>query len=280
MSFNAALTSTQLESLRGTSSVNPTYSGKQFISLCPNTTVFAARVNQSSFTSSFAQITFDTVTTGAYTDLVVGQTVYLSATNDIRAAYFTGRVRKAPTSSVLYINETSATVTDNDYIFVVNDYRIWEKLAREVSGVQKKDYDVDFRQLPPVIYGLQSAYAGIVSGSPAGLTIAFAASAVAGTSGATISSYAYTIPSGGTVTAVFAENLAVHGTPHWWLASYGLTNDGSTFDAVCSGRASDVKAKSASVLARRGALRDQGGGQFSVRSLGRCARRPQSSHRV
>ena len=31
------------------------------------------------------------------------------------------------------------------------------------------------------------------------------------------------------VTAVFAENLAVHGTPEWWLARFGWTND---FDAA------------------------------------------------
>ena len=31
------------------------------------------------------------------------------------------------------------------------------------------------------------------------------------------------------VTASFAENLAPLGTPEWWLAGYGLTNDGSSF---------------------------------------------------
>lgn len=229
MSFNSALTSTQLDKLRGTSSVNPTYSGKQFISLCPNTTIFAARVNQASFTASFAQITYDTVTTGAYTNIAVGQTVYLSATNDIRAAYFVGRVRKTPTSAILYINETSATVTDNDYIFVVNDYRIWEKLARESAGVQLKDYDRTFAQIPPIIYGLQSAYAGVVSGSPSGYTVAFAASAVAGTSGATISSYAYTIPSGGTVTAGSAAtaNVTVRFDAGFYWVKLVVTDSGS-----------------------------------------------------
>jgi len=31
------------------------------------------------------------------------------------------------------------------------------------------------------------------------------------------------------IASIFAENLATHGTPEWWLAQYGLTNDGSTF---------------------------------------------------
>jgi hypothetical protein len=34
----------------------------------------------------------------------------------------------------------------------------------------------------------------------------------------------------GTIDATFAANLAAQGTPHWWLAQYGLTNSGWTFD--------------------------------------------------
>src|SRR5688572_19178710 len=94
---SAALSAGNLESLRGTSTVNPTYAAAQFISLCPNTTVFAARVNGAPSGTSYAQIAYDTVTTGAYTDIVVGQTIYISASNSIRAAYFIGRIRATPT---------------------------------------------------------------------------------------------------------------------------------------------------------------------------------------
>ena len=34
----------------------------------------------------------------------------------------------------------------------------------------------------------------------------------------------------GVIAAAFAANLATQGTPHWWLAQYGLTNGGWTFD--------------------------------------------------
>ncbi|MBN1268082.1 MAG: hypothetical protein JXB04_00700, partial [Kiritimatiellae bacterium] len=34
----------------------------------------------------------------------------------------------------------------------------------------------------------------------------------------------------GTIHADFAADLAALGTPHWWLASYGLTNGGASFD--------------------------------------------------
>lgn len=182
------------------------HKSSQYLLLGSNTTVFAARVNQSSYAASFAVLTFDTVTTGAYTDILEGMTILISAANDKRAAYFVGRVISnnsgvVSTSTTFNLNETSTTIHDNDYVFILRDYRLFHELGRYVNGVYYKDYYRTFAQLKPIIYGLQSAYAGVVSGSPAGFTVAFHASAVAATSGATISSYAYTIPSGGTVTA-------------------------------------------------------------------------------
>lgn len=202
MGFLTTLTSDQLETLRGEDITgSPRFYSSVYLSLSTNLTVFSARVNQSSFASSFADVTYDTVTTGAYTDIELGMTVYLSQTNDKRSAYFIGRVRKTPTNAILYINETSVDITDNDYIFVCADHRVWDKLERDASGVHYKDYDLAYHPPLPVITGLQSAYAGLVSGTPEGLTIAFSASAYAVASGETISSYAYTFPSGTTVTA-------------------------------------------------------------------------------
>lgn len=187
--------------LRGSASVPASYAANQYMVLGANTVVFAARVNQATFSAPFAQITFDTVTTGAYTDILEGMTVLISASSSARDAYFAGRVRKPATTTLLYINESAASISDNDYIFVLRDWRTWEKLARVSGAVYYKDWDLTYSAPKPVIYGLQSAYAGIVSGTPAGYTVAFSAAAVAVTSGATISSYAWTIPAGGTVTA-------------------------------------------------------------------------------
>lgn len=33
-----------------------------------------------------------------------------------------------------------------------------------------------------------------------------------------------------TLDVAFAADLAAHGTPHWWLVDYGLTNGGASFD--------------------------------------------------
>jgi len=187
----------------------PRFNSTQHISVSSNKTIFKARVNQSAFTASFAQVTFDSVTTGAYTDIEVGMTVLFSASDDTRAAYHVGRVRKAPTSSVLYIDETSASIDDNDYIFVLNDYRIAQRLLRFANDTLFVDFDEAYSTPSPVIYGLQSGYAGFASGSPEGYTVAFTAQSFAVASGATISSYAWTLPSGTTVTGGATNTASV-----------------------------------------------------------------------
>lgn len=224
MAFQSALQAADYTSLRGN------YAGHQLMALCPNTTVFAARVNQASFSADgFAQITYDTVTTGAYTAIETGQTVLLSASNDTRAAYWVGRVRKTPTSSVLYINETNVSIADNDYIFVLDDYRLWEKLARESGGTYYKDYDTTFAQLNPILTNLQSAYAGVCDVTSGVLELSFTATAIAATSGATISSYAWTIGSGMTVTAGSASTatVTIEFDPGWYWLKLVVTDSGA-----------------------------------------------------
>lgn len=200
MPFPSALVSGQYDSLRGTSSVPPTYQASQYMVLGDNVTVFQARVNQATFGDSYAQTGWDTATIGAYTDVKAGQTVFISSTTTLRNAQFVGRVRKVPNATTFFINETSSLILDNWYITVIDDYRLWVKLGRETGGVYYKDWETTFVQPAPLVYGLASAYAGVVSGLPVGYTVAFAASAIAVASGATISSYAWSTPDG-TVTA-------------------------------------------------------------------------------
>lgn len=206
MPFPSALDSGQYTQVRGNH-----YAADELMLLCSNTVVFAARINGAPTGDTYAQVTFDTVTTGAYTDVFEGMTVYISRDNTLRNAYFRGRVRldgsgNVSTSTVLYINETSEAIADNDYLFVVRDFALHPKLVRvvrqsETSLLYYKDYNQAYADPAPCIYGLQSAYAGVVSGSPAGFTVSFAAQAVAVESGDSISGYAWTLPSGTTVTA-------------------------------------------------------------------------------
>lgn len=115
-------------------------------------TVFAARVNQASFTYPLVAVTFDTVTTGAFGDIEVGQTV-LFGTSAGADDLGRQRIRKAATSTVLYFGESSTgdhdgevILTDNAYITVLNDRRIWAVHPRYVEGdppVAYKDYEIE-----------------------------------------------------------------------------------------------------------------------------------------
>lgn len=132
------------------------------------TTVFAARVNQASFTYPLTSLTFDTVTTGAYTDIEEGMLVLIGSTagtDDL------GRVRARKTlagtvasSTVLYIQRSSQGTgdgelnpADNAYITVLNLRKPWS-IAPYIDddGVTYIDTDKTFtndRSYPPVANG-------------------------------------------------------------------------------------------------------------------------------
>lgn len=225
MSFNTALTSGQLESLRGTSAVPPSHSGRLYVSACPNTVVYTANVNQITFGTSFASFTYDTGS-GTLANVRVGMTIMVSHTSSIYDAFWVGRIRLAPSSTVFYINETSAPVADNDYVFVLDDYRIWDKLARFVSPTLYLDYDLAFRQLLPRIYNLQSAYVVMTDGADGEFD--FAPSVAASTSGATISTYLWAVGDG-TITAGSSSTKDITATfpPGFRWIHFTATDSGS-----------------------------------------------------
>lgn len=227
MSFNTALTSGQYDSLRGTITASPSHRARLCLSLCPNTNVYTARVNQASFGTSFAQLTYDGGS-GTLADVLVGMTVLISHTNSRAAAFFTGRIRKTPTTNILYINETSAPVADNDYIFILDDFRVWDKLPRYLSKTEYPDYDVTFRQLLPRIYGLKSGYADMAVANV--LELSFAPSVAAATDGATISAYFWNVGDG-TITAGSSstKDITVEFPPgHRWIHFSATDSGGRT----------------------------------------------------
>lgn len=165
------------------------YQARAYVALNPNAVVATARVNQAIFGASVAQLTFDNGSgTGS---VLVGQTVYVSASNDITQAYFRGRVRKAISGATLFINETSTVFNDNDYIFIINDVALHNKLPR---GNDFIDYDITFRQGLPIAFGLQSAYVITLDDTPEA-SLSLAPNAFATASGASISSWLWSAPS-------------------------------------------------------------------------------------
>jgi hypothetical protein len=113
--------------------------------------VFAARINQASFTYPLAQVTFDTVTVGAFGDILPGFTVLFGSSagaDDLGRQ----RARKAATSTILYVGESSqgdhdgeVDLADNGYITVLNERRLWGIPPRfgKSSATAFKDYEIE-----------------------------------------------------------------------------------------------------------------------------------------
>lgn len=186
MSLPSALSAPQLANIR-----SDRYASRTYLALNPNAVVATARINQTVFGNSTAQLTFDN---GSGTgDVLVGQTVLISRSNDPRLAYFRGRVRKAISGATLFINENSVSFADNDYIFILNDVALHTKLPRSDGGTFYMDYDITFRQMIPLISGLQSAYVITLDDTPEA-DLALTPSAIATTNGASISSWLWSAP--------------------------------------------------------------------------------------
>ncbi len=129
--------------------------------------VFAARVNQASFTYPIWQVEFDNTTVGAFTAVKENQTVLFGTTpggDDL------GRQRTIATAetTTLYFGRSSrgtkdgeVYLTDNAYITVLDDYRVWAKVPYiDSDGTIYKDglfaYGDHTINIPPKA----NAYAG------------------------------------------------------------------------------------------------------------------------
>lgn len=228
MAFQSALISGQYTKLRGNATTPATYACAQHVTVLRPVIELKCRVNGTPNGTSFAAINYDTVSVGAYTDVLVGETLLIAHEDNIRKAHFVGRVRSI-TGSTINLNETSAGVIDNDFVWVIRDWRLMIKLAREVSGVQYKDWDVAFSGQKPIIYDLKSAYADWVDDTTGKLRISFAPGDFAAQSGATISSRAWsTLPSGATLVSgsLSGANITVDFDPGDYFLHYTVTDSG------------------------------------------------------
>lgn len=226
MPFNTTLTDEQLTALRATS-----YYSAQYLSLCENRIIFAASVNQTSYGTAYATVTYNAVTIGAYTDLKVGMTVLISSTADYRNAEFVGRIRDAnSTSALITINESSVAIAPGYFITVLDDYRIVQRLARDVSGIQFIDYSYGYFGFAPIINGLQSGYASWVNPATNRYRIAFAPGAIFPLVGSSLGSYLWDIEDGTLVTGTLTNDaITVDFPPGFRWITFRVTQTDGVF---------------------------------------------------
>jgi hypothetical protein len=139
--MSRALTAGELVNIRSNGQTSDVYLG-----IWIPETVFAAQINETFTThDAIVQLTYDNVTTGAYTDIIEGMTVYIGSSAGL---YDVGRarVRKTPTSSILYIGETSEiNFADDQYITVVKEFNLWTRQPYvDSSNELFMDYDIDY----------------------------------------------------------------------------------------------------------------------------------------
>jgi hypothetical protein len=209
--------------------------------------IFAARINMASATYPATVLTFDTVTTGAYTDIQADMTLLLGSS---AGADDLGRVRAQglATSSTIPIGRTSQgiedgelTITDNAYITVLEDYRVWAKIPYiDDAGIQYKDTNVavdDYTgtDIPPVA-NIGPGFADFIDSITDLITVDFDASdSFAVADGETIDTYDWDVKDG-TITVGSSSTAAITATfpaGFRWVAMTVVDTNGRPHTARC-----------------------------------------------
>jgi hypothetical protein len=193
------LTAGQLTKIRAAN-----YAGDYLVTLCRNRVVFAGQVNSDLTTpQSWAQFNFNNVTVGAYTDVELDQVLIIGTTNNIALGSFRGRIRKTPTSSIIYSNESSEDFTVGAYFWVIDSYDLTYKLSRPstndpATAVEQVDYDLAYAAPRGVVRGLETAYVDDVDSATGKLRLVLdvSANSYAVAHGDSISSYLFTFKAG------------------------------------------------------------------------------------
>lgn len=178
-------------------------------------TVFAARVNLASATYPIDHFDVDGITTGAITDARAGMTILIGSAPGLDD-YGRQRIRKDGSGSTLFVGRSSRgthdgelTVTNDAYITVWDDRRLWAKIphiAPPVAGVSEifKDSDLevgDRTTNPPPVAVMGRGFAGTIDADTEVITVLFNGQpSFAVADGATITDFLWNIKDG-TLTA-------------------------------------------------------------------------------
>lgn len=167
--------------------------------------IFKARVNMATITYPVRYLDYDTVTLGAFGDIVTDMTLLLGTTegaDDLgrTRVQFTATSTQIPLGRVSQgVEDGTLTVQDNAYITILDDWRVWARLPwQSPDGVDFKDssipVDLLTSEIPPVAV-MGAGFAGYTSGGV--ITVTFnGASSYAVAEGATITDYLWDIADG------------------------------------------------------------------------------------
>lgn len=215
-------------------------------------TIFAARVNQASFTYPIDEVDFDGVTTGAFGDILVGMTVLFGTTageDDLGRQ----RIRKVADSDTIFFGRSSegnrdgeVDLQDDAHITVLSDFRVWSKIGfididesvDPVTSTIYKDSDIaytDENENNPPVANLGVGTAATINGSNI-ITVNFdSANSYAVADGASISSYLWNVDDG-TITVGTSTSSSITATfpaGFRWVSLQVTDSNGNTHTARC-----------------------------------------------
>lgn len=204
---NAALSGTDLTNLRA-----GLFTLRGYLSIVPDTSIATARLNQTVFADTLAELTVDT--TSGWSNVKPDMLVKIGTTAGASDVYV-GRVRETPGATTLYLSQfsegdpglitKSATVAlaDNQYVTICESYHLFSVFPRlyynGTNYVFYKDYNVAFDQQTgskkPAILNIGDHTAGRVNSGTSVLTDSRTAN-VTVFGAETVSSYLWTIGDG------------------------------------------------------------------------------------
>lgn len=219
---------------------------KPYFNVWQPSVVASARINQSSFGYPLGQLTVDN--TSNWSAIDVGMR-YRVLDTDNSTLVSTGIVRKSPTSTVLFIDgksigdagqatQIAGGFADNQYVYIYNDYPLWTLLSRIVDRVFFKKFDVaytDEGSNPAPVVNLGGWKQAFIDPVTSVGTVALSASGSFAWGSKSISTYAWDIPAGLTVTigTVSSRDLTVTGPVGFYIVRCTVTdNGGASFTGV------------------------------------------------
>lgn len=173
MSLNTALAAPQYDKLR-----SRRYAGRRLLSLCDNTLILSGTITTDLSTpTSWAQFDY-TASSGSYADCKDNQVLLMGTANDIKQAALRTRLRGTPSANTITCAENSTNFVPGNYFWVINTYDISYILSRwsasdPSTGEELVNYGLTYKNMLPVVVGLDTGYAAYVNPSTGYLRLGF-----------------------------------------------------------------------------------------------------------
>ena len=197
---------------------------KLFLAIFKPSTVYTARVNQSTFGDPVTEITYDGGS-GTLGNVLVGMTLLVGSSagdDDLGKVY----IRKAPSATVFYINPTSEIDwDDNLYLTVLDDFELRAKQPSVSGTTLLIDWDVEYSDQhdefdPVAVMGPHAVLK--LTGSTVNFTPDGSDSWV---SGSTISTYAWLAPGASATANLDTDSPTItYNTVGWYRVALTVTD--------------------------------------------------------